>query len=185
MNGWPYSMVVVMKLLRFKRRGKMVSVMREAGRYVAMDEKKRFMSKTQRRGGCWIWTDAPDKDGYGKFQLASGPTERAHRTAWRLFHGEIPPKMHCLHTCDTPACVNPKHLWLGTQADNIADMIAKGRRARPNSAINEATASKIKARLRAGERPTQIARAMRLTRTIVFSIKYGKTWRDVPCSTLL
>jgi len=73
---------------------------------------------------CWYWRGAQNKQGYGE----SGPPDnRAHRLAWRLFRGEIPPGMSVLHKCDRPYCVNPDHLFLGTQKDNVQDMLQKGR----------------------------------------------------------
>jgi hypothetical protein len=88
----------------------------------------RFWSKVDKGGGvaCWIWTAAKSSDGYGSFDQAG-----AHRMAWELARGPIPRGLSVLHNCptgDNPACVNPDHLWLGTQPDNIADMTAKGRR---------------------------------------------------------
>jgi hypothetical protein len=72
--------------------------------------------------GCWLWTAARSKSGYGSFA-----GRRAHRVAHEFALGPIPPGLHVLHTCDVPACVRPDHLWLGTHADNMADKVAKGR----------------------------------------------------------
>jgi hypothetical protein len=79
--------------------------------------------------GCWLWKAPLDRDGYGRCHLL-GRTDRAHRVSYRLFVGEIPDGLNVLHTCDTPACVRPDHLWAGTQIENIADRDAKGRAAR-------------------------------------------------------
>lgn len=76
--------------------------------------------------GCWLWAGAPGSGGYGIATIA-GLALRAHRLSWVLHKGEIPDALKVLHRCDTPACVNPAHLFLGTQLDNIADMVAKGR----------------------------------------------------------
>lgn len=76
--------------------------------------------------GCWLWTAGVDGEGYGR--IFDGKRKRqAHRFSWEYFKGKIPVDKKVLHCCDTPCCVNPDHLFLGTQQDNIADMFRKGR----------------------------------------------------------
>ncbi len=90
---------------------------------------ERFWSKcVMTGGGCWLWTAATNEYGYGQFKIDGG-MKLAHRIAWRLKHGHLPEELCVLHVCDTPACVNPDHLFLGTQVDNVADRNAKGRQA--------------------------------------------------------
>jgi hypothetical protein len=80
-------------------------------------------------GPCWLWLGPRDRDGYGLTPRLGGEA-RAHRVSWVLAHGPIPPGRWVLHRCDTPGCVNPAHLFLGTTRENTADMVAKGRQAR-------------------------------------------------------
>lgn len=90
---------------------------------------KRFNTKYDvNEKGCWIWNAATDKDGYGKFTLSRPKrTEQAHRASWIFHLGPIPSGKCVLHHCDTPSCVNPNCLWLGTIQDNNEDRTRKGR----------------------------------------------------------
>ena len=80
---------------------------------------------------CWNWQGfcfkrAPGVLSYGQFNL-NGKTLKAHRVSYEIFSGKIKNGLKCLHKCDNPSCVNPAHLFLGTDADNVRDKIAKGR----------------------------------------------------------
>lgn len=88
----------------------------------------RFWTKVQKSNGCWLWTGTKTK-GYGMILGPGRLPLQAHRVAWTLIFGHIPDGLSVLHHCDVPLCVKPTHLWLGTQADNLADARAKGRRA--------------------------------------------------------
>src|SRR4051812_11259596 len=97
----------------------------------------RFWARVQKTpGGCWLWTSARgsshDPSLYGMFDPGDGRGSRgAHRISWEIHHGRpVPEDLFVLHTCDTPACVNPQHLFLGTHVDNMRDMVAKGRAAK-------------------------------------------------------
>jgi hypothetical protein len=90
----------------------------------------RFWSKVQvpqDRNQCWVWFGGSDQHGYGCLNTGLGKSMRAHRYSWVLHFGEIPDGLWVLHHCDNPSCVNPAHLWLGTQTDNMQDMAKKGR----------------------------------------------------------
>lgn len=76
--------------------------------------------------GCWLWIGAIKNHNYGYVQYQNKPY-LAHRFSWLLFKGKIPDHMKICHTCDTTLCVNPSHLFIGTQADNVRDMIKKKR----------------------------------------------------------
>lgn len=76
--------------------------------------------------GCWLWTGTANERGYGRV-YSGGRMWVAHRLSWTQANGPIPSGMFVCHKCDTPACVNPDHLFLGSPRDNVLDMVAKGR----------------------------------------------------------
>jgi hypothetical protein len=89
--------------------------------------KERFFQKVREdESGCHLWMGARNIWGYGRHKV-DGKTCAAHRTAWGLANGSIPEGLLVLHHCDNPCCVNPDHLYVGTQADNMRDMFARGR----------------------------------------------------------
>jgi hypothetical protein len=93
--------------------------------------KDRFWPKVDRGGSdeCWEWIGSRHPDGYGRIGAGGkhGGTIYAHRASWEIHGNKIPNGLCVLHHCDNPPCVNPAHLFLGTQADNIKDKVAKGR----------------------------------------------------------
>jgi hypothetical protein len=96
-----------------------------------MNGVERFWPKVRKADGdgCWEWHASVGRSGYGTF-TCKGVTWGSHRFSWAAANGQIPPGMSVLHRCDNKLCVRPDHLFLGTQADNMADKMAKGRQQR-------------------------------------------------------
>lgn len=130
--------------------------------------------------GCWLWM-AVTRGKYGLF-WRNGVMASAHRASWELHRGPIPDGLDVLHQCDTPACVNPAHLRLGTHADNMRDRDAKGRhvalRGESNglARLTEADAVAIRADRRTG---TQIANDYGVCEGTIKSVRARRTWRHV------
>jgi hypothetical protein len=132
---------------------------------------------------CWPWKAALGANDYGKFN-DHGRSVRSNRVAWTLTHGTIPHGLHVLHKCDNRACCNPKHLFLGTQLENIADRHRKGRDAhvsRPGMSNHQARLTDDAVRLiRATRGPLRlIAKEHGVSRSLVSLIRSGKRWGHV------
>lgn len=92
-------------------------------------EQKLELYEPEPNTGCWLWVAGQDSHGYGRVHVPSLGliNNRAHRLFWIVHRGKIPDGLHVLHKCDTPLCVNPDHLFLGTHEDNMVDKARKGR----------------------------------------------------------
>jgi HNH endonuclease len=166
------------------------------------DPIERFWKRTDRKSHdvCWPWLAGKNSRGYGVMYVESHPI-LAHRFSLALHRGHaIPKNLFVLHSCDNPCCVNPHHLRMGTQSDNMQEAFAKGRgsppprfhgppkprplRRKPNpnrtpgAKITPAVAREIKTCLAAGETGRAIARRYRIHFGTVSDIKLGKIWRD-------
>lgn len=154
------------------------------GQFVTSDPWPRFWAKVEKTETCWLWTASTIRDGYGLFNPSPGKRAVAHRWILEQTGTEIPAGYVVMHTCDTPACVNPAHLRVGTQSENIRDAVEKGRHVCANASITAEQAAVIKARLRSGERPPEIARDIGCSVNVVYGIRYGRTWKKVRPSTM-
>jgi len=144
--------------------------------------KDRFESKIEKTSSCWLWIGSrATARYYGRFW--QGPSHvLAHRFSYQLYKGEIPLGLKVLHKCDVTHCVNPDHLFLGTQKENIQDMDRKGRRKQPRG--EKCGASKITAeqaiKIRNDPRSMgKIGKDYGVSTSQVCNIKHMKHWRHV------
>lgn len=139
----------------------------------------RFWSNVYKTDGCWEWMGNPStKFGYCKYNR-----RLVHRLSWNFTNGDIPVGMLVLHRCDNPKCVRPDHLFLGTQKDNVHDMIQKGRarrNARKGEAnyltkISNADVQKIRQLAVSGTKQNEIARNFGISTAQVSRIVNNRT----------
>lgn len=150
-----------------------------------MTAAERFWAKVDTSAGpegCWPWTAARRREGYGHF--AGGPgLSYAHRFSYWLATGQHPGDLLVRHTCDNPPCVNPAHLELGTIADNMADRHNRGRDARGerinHAKLTDADVLSIRHRFEQGESHSDLAAAFGVSRSNVCRIVNGRTWSHV------
>lgn len=95
--------------------------------YIHNNIEDRLANYIDKTDTCWNWIGYKNEHGYGLITTGHGKQVRAHRFLYEMYKGKIAKGLNVLHTCDTPNCVNPDHLFLGTQKDNVDDMISKGR----------------------------------------------------------
>ncbi len=167
----------------------------------------RFWSHVDKSNGdnaCWIWTsNIITRCGYGNFCNDNRRFITTHRFSYEITYGDIPEKMHILHSCDNHACVNPRHLSVGTAKDNIADMWKKNRQQKynnhsrgdshytritpekvrrgeghPNSKLNEEIVKDIRARY-PGETFEAIGKSYKISKSNVCAVVKRKIWAHV------
>lgn len=150
----------------------------------------RFLRQAETHGlsedACWTWAGITNSNGYGRFSLKDNH-RLAHRVAYELFVGPIPDGKNVCHSCDNRLCVNPHHLWLGSQSENLQDAVAKGRMVHPNTRgerngngkLKQADVDLIRAMFAGGQKKYRIAERFGVSPTTIADIIGGKTWRKV------
>jgi hypothetical protein len=149
-------------------------------KYTTEDRIRAFWSKVNKTDTCWLWTGKPNATGYGQFN-AGDKMWLAHRYSYNLNVGPIMNGLHVLHKCDVPLCVNPEHLFLGTQAENVQDMLNKGREAkgskRGNAKLKEADIYQIRNLRLEGLTHRQIASRLNVSHTTIIRILLHNSWK--------
>lgn len=142
-------------------------------------------------GCCWLWTGCKDKHGYGgvgsRPLFGDGQNVHAHRVAWMITKGVIPKGKNVLHRCDNPPCVRSSHLFLGTQLQNIKDMLRKGRHGHgvmrgeqhPNAKLTWAIVESIRELWKQGFNSNQLAKKFGISRFRVWSVATEKSWKKI------
>ena len=162
---------------RWKTTGDPNKVIRISGP-MPIRERFHLQCRTHKQTGCWIWVGHIGSRGYGRIKV-NRKTKSAHRVSYELFVGEIPDGMFVCHSCDTPACVNPDHLFLGTPKENSADMMRKWRdlqRIGEHCSTAKLTTEQAKAISASSVPVKEIAKEFGLSLSAVYRIRSGKTW---------
>jgi hypothetical protein len=151
---------------------------------------ERFWLQVDQSNGpdsCWLWTGGTRDQSRAYGSMSVGDRKiLVHRFSWELACGPIPNGMRVLHTCDNPPCVNPSHLFLGTQLDNIADRKAKGRSANgsriPHAVLTPGIVKEIRQRLKWYDRTdgcAALAKEFGVGKTTIWQAAHGKSWKNI------
>lgn len=148
-------------------------------------EDKFFTKFVKSENGCWEWNGAKRWNGYGKFSHYK-KTILAHRFSYEFYFGPIEEGFFVLHKCDNRGCVNPEHLFIGTQKDNMIDMVSKDRHAKvkikcscelnPKSKLKINDIDEIIAKYKNGLSSRKIASEYNVSKTMILNIVNGKNW---------
>ena len=153
------------------------------------DIKERFLNHVEKTENCWIWKGTRQNKGlrYGYFFFnKENRYVLSHRASFLIFKGEIPLEKKVLHSCDNPICVNPDHLWIGTQKDNMQDCKKKGRGNHAKgeksyqSVLTENDVRDIRSKYKFKEYSSlKIAKEYGVNKTTILSVIHRKTWKHI------
>lgn len=169
----------------------MGALQKVSNRHVPFAERFERSYIPEPNSGCWLWHGRPrGSNAYGGISR-HGRTVTAHRASWELFKGYVPDGMFVLHRCDNSACVNPDHLFLGSEQDNSDDKVSKGRQSRgtahsaakrnpargASNGNSKLTASDIRAIKLTKLPQREIAKMYGVTQALISKIKRGEIWK--------
>ncbi len=151
------------------------------------DPVRLFWLKVKKMPGCWLWTGATMRNGYGVFHARRYRKTVAHRFSWEIHNGPIPEGLFVCHHCDNRNCVRPDHLFVGTNKDNVADMRAKGRgsngvtrgEAHWYAKLTEEKVRLARRLFAQGVTPLQIAQRVAVHRDTIYRVVRRKAWKHV------
>ena len=148
-----------------------------------IDYETRFWSQVDKQGACWRWLGTTSAKGYGIFYARVGRHKfwKAHCFSWYLRNGISIGGMWVLHSCDNPWCVNPEHLWLGTNRDNMDDKIAKDRHNRGETHHGAKLNDELVMQIRSwGIADSTWADRLGVHETTIWCARVGKKWKHLP-----
>jgi hypothetical protein len=144
---------------------------------------ERFWSKVNKTNTCWLWAAGTTRKGYGQIRDNKGYNVRAHRISYEIAFGNIPEGTHVLHTCDDRRCVNPEHLFLGTNLENMRDAVEKKRTMtgsrNPRSKLTEDEVLMIRSLHAEGYGCQRLARAFGVSNDTIKRINRRETWKHI------
>jgi HNH endonuclease len=166
------------------------TISRLSEQYIETIADRLILGTVKGPNGCILWTKSLHKKGYGTIKIGNGTKNgllfKTHRISWEIFHGPIPDGLFVLHSCDVPRCVNPCHLWLGTNQDNMDDMNRKGRNGLAKITVEQLIEIRRLAdavpRGRGNKAMTlkNIGAMFGLTHSMVSMIRSRKFWSHIP-----
>lgn len=144
----------------------------------------RFWKFVEKTSTCWNWVGSKCFYGYGQLSIQGKP-KRANRISYEMHKGEIPIHMFVCHSCDNPSCVNPDHLWLGNQKDNMKDMKKKNRQnickgsGKPQSKLKENDITQIRIKYKNPLSSSELAKFYGVSKQNILDIINRKAWKHV------
>lgn len=133
--------------------------------------------------GCWLWSGGLNEKGYGRLKFANGRSVYAHRFSFELKYGPIPESLCACHKCDTPSCVNPEHIFVGTRGDNNSDSKSKGRSAIGDKngcvKLKEKDVKHIRFLMQLGLTQRDVASAYEVSQATIQHVSNHKSWSHI------